>query len=759
MAKTPTRSGNKKAQNTIQLNLEGKTSKDKAPDIALSFWSGNGKAIFSADVADDGTVKIDPGALEKTDFIRVGPKSADADDLMKIGLNATARQFQSVLKTGMLDVGRDIWIGWLPWLRCVTGRVRVCRPGRWWFDDLVTLAAQPATVARATKSPSIRMRAVERPLDNRKLVDDRQSLQSATRLPAAQSIDQLIAWPVRCAPICEGTVEVWRRVCCCDPWIVFDPRIPDLLDDLDRLIPDIPLPPDPGPYGPRPLPIDGNPIFKDGTLDVRAIHAARDLAALRKMPAEQVPTYINARPHLFCPNRSCGSATNIATGSIGPDGQFNICWRQFPVSLRAGCHFEYAYVIRQQFGPFSIVVYNGLAANQWYHQNDNPTLTTYSRFAYGCRNNPDGNFVFLNAIADTGAHHLNTPTATGATSVATPAIHSGLVFTDPATAPSNVINRNWGGTLKLNFTISEGMQALGAKFYRLSVYEADANGNPVGSPEYLTEGLSWNKAVSDGSGGVDIVPVGLGPQSAGAGANEQNALFLIPYDTAPTTDWLDNQFHAKLNTNDPRWNDPLTRHLVTLEIFDEDGRRLRPTGTPATGLGGQETTAAFTYRRRFQETGATDEVQFGALTHMFWWDNRDVFADIINLRKDGMQFDAECLFFGGTGATTFSVGYQAYHPNEMFQLHHNITWRRGLGSTPGSSGVLQPTISTNVTDPNAGSATNTFAQMLLPAAVDPPRNKCAFTAFLNIYNKRTDGDDYGFQYRGDTAAFVIEIDS
>ena len=77
------------------------------------------------------------------------------------------------------------------------------------------------------------------------------------------------------------------------------------------------------------------------------------------------------------------------------------------------------------------------------------------------------------------------------------------------------------------------------------------------------------------------------------------------------------------------------------------------------------------------------------------------------------------------------------------------------------SGVLQPYISNNVGLPPApvgGSASKTFRQMLRPD-LDPTRQKCAFTGFLNIWNKRTDDDDLGFQYRGDTAAFVLEIES
>jgi hypothetical protein len=602
------------------------------------------------------------------------------------------------------------------------------------------------------------------------MAEARPQVAAATNAPArlspAASLDHLVAWPFRCFPVCNGRVEVWRRVCCCKPWVVFDPRIPELIRDLEDLVQRIPHDPSPLPEpGPDPAPraAANAVLFREGALDEKSLRAAEDLMALRALGPEQIPTYVNARPYLLCRSYNCGNPVKVAEGDLGAGGIFNICWFSYAYLIPSGCHEEFAYIVRQPFGQFNLTIYNGVAAGQWYHQSDNPTLTSYSPLAYGCRNNPDGNFIFLDLIGDTGAHELITPAAVGATSVASPAYNSGLVFPapNPAAAEGAALNRNWGGTLKLSFMFSEGMQDVGAKFYRLSIVEADGAGNPTGTRHYYDAGLSWNKAVPDGGGGVDIVPVSLGPTTAGAGADQQNFLYLIPYDTNPTTDWNAGQYHAHIDTRDARWSDPDMRHLIMLEVFDENGRRLRPDGTPATGLGGQEATAAFSYRRRYQETGATANVPFGALTHMFWWDNRDVFADIVDLRRNGLIYNSECLFFGGAETTTFSVGYRAYHPRQQFQLYHRIWWRRGLGSTPGSSGVLQPLLSVNVGQPPAapgGSATNSFADMLRPD-LDPARHRCAFTAFLDVWNKRTDGDDLGFQRDGDTAAFVIEIDA
>jgi hypothetical protein len=157
--------------------------------------------------------------------------------------------------------------------------------------------------------------------------------------------------------------------------------------------------------------------------------------------------------------------------------------------------------------------------------------------------------------------------------------------------------------------------------------------------------------------------------------------------------------------------------------------------------------------------GPTAEVPFAALTHMFWWDNQALEATINYLNMDGDVFNEECLFLQGTASSTFGIGYRAYHPNEMFQLYHSITWQRGLGSAAGSTGALLASSPFNVGQPPAlpgDSPTNTFAQMLR-TDLDPTRKKCAFTVFLGISSKTTDGDYLGNGGITRSAAFAIEI--
>src|SRR6185369_4628058 len=56
--------------------------------------------------------------------------------------------------------------------------------------------------------------------------------------------------PYRCAPLCDGEVDVFKRTCCCRPFIYRDPRIFEIIRDLERIVETIPIPkpgPDPGP--------------------------------------------------------------------------------------------------------------------------------------------------------------------------------------------------------------------------------------------------------------------------------------------------------------------------------------------------------------------------------------------------------------------------------------------------------------------------------------------------------------------------------
>lgn len=716
-----------------RLNLTDLKPDESAPALAVLAVDAEGKVLHKAVVDAKGGFELPDAAMKGAHRVLIGPAEGEpGPDAGKSFARYRTSQFASLVEAGVISIARPQWEIWRFFFTCVTGSVRLCRRAPWWYADLDVLARRPATATSRVLRASTPSAVSEAP---------------ALRATAARSLADLIAWPIRCRTICNGKVEVYRRHCCCRPWILDDPRFDDLIAELEDLqwppLPDPPIPDPPFP-GPDPLPFGpGAPsrFFKDGTLDERAVYAARDLQAIRTLPRTELPAYINARPYLLCV-RSCSAPVKVAEGDINPDGRFNLCFRDWPRPAAPFCHDEFAYVVKQRFGFFWITVYNGVAANVWFHRGDDARLTTSHPLAFSCRENGEpgtGAFVYLDIIGDTSSHELETPPSTGWDRVAPLNTTSGLVFPNAASPLDR--HRNWGGTLKLSYMFSEDLKSIGAKYYRLSITRATAAGAPTGSREYYDQGLSWKKAVSG-----DIVPVTLGPTTVGG----ENALYEIPYDA--DANWEAGQYHAHLDTNDPRWSDPLVRHLVTVEVFDATGRRLRPNGTPATGQTGTEVTAAFTYRRKTTETGPTQEVPFGALTHAFWWDNRKVVAEIVQLVQNGTPSSAECQFLAGDPSSTFGITYRAYHEQGLFQRSHHISWKRGLSGATGD--ILNPGLG-NVGQPPAApgaSPTTSFATML------GTHRRCAFTVFLTTYGKTTDGDDLGYPHAGDSAAFALEVD-
>ena len=293
----------------------------------------------------------------------------------------------------------------------------------------------------------------------------------------------------------------------------------------------------------------------------------------------------------------------------------------------------------------------------------------------------------------------------------------------------------------LRYHFSESMRILGAKYYRVSIIPADSNGNPTGTRSYLSPN-EWRYYTFIGMT-PHVEKVSLGPHNAGS----QNNLYEIPYDADRA--WHSGQYHANLNTN----IFPDGRFLLMVEVFDSAGKLLRPTGTPDPG-GSME--AAFTYRRWYVEVGPTANVPYAALTHMLWWDNRKAKAKIVDLRVNSIPNTAQCQFMVGPSNSNFSIGYRAYHEEQMFLLDHRIWWRRGLG---GPSGILT---SPNPNPDNVGvppnlphqSGSNNFSTMLALLA----NPKCSFSVNLHVNVKTFNGiGTLNGLEAWDQAAFALEM--
>ncbi len=741
--KKPERKGTEQGQ--FKLNLIGFKQGDEQPRVVLQAIGENGKAFFTEPVKDDGSFSMTADVLKRAHRIVLGTVAGDSEVIDHESAVAfrPAQFAQHLADSGVLNISRNWWERWYWYTYCVTGHVRHCRRRPWWYSELYQKVTQSALENVLMSQSEMFSFEVANPRNS----------------SYVNSISELIYWPFRCDTICYGTVEVYRRSCCCEPWVIDDPRLPELIRDLEHIVDRIPqVIPGKIPQPPPPPPeIEKMPFIKGGSLDMISVYAVRDLQVLRSLPQSAVAEYINAREYLLC-RYSCSKPHKVAQGDINPDGTFNICWSEFPRKIRLGCSDQYAYVVKQTIGGTTTTVYDGVASNIWFAPDADADLVSYSPKAFSCSDtgHPDGQaYVYLDLVGGTEAWQLNTPPSAGWDRVTLPASNSGLLF--PMGDSNGVTDRNMGDTVLLTFNFSEGMKqaAVGAQFYRVSVSESDVNGHPTGSRAYFSDGLSWQKAVLTGTG-IDIVPEVLGPFTINGVTN----LYTIPYES--NADWTGaGRYHAAINTK----NFGNQQHLVTLEVFDAAGVRLRPTGTAATGQSGTEVAKPFKYRRWFQAGGSpgddTVEVPFGALTHLFWWDNGAPYAKIDALVRDNVVFNYECLFLEGSPDSTFGIEYHAYVPNQMFQYYHTIGWGRGLYSVYGGTGTLLAASNLNIgyPDPPAPggfSPTNTFATML-DTAGDPTRTKCSFVVNLTTYAKTTNGDDLSYPYATSGGAFALEI--
>lgn len=702
--------------------------REQRPDLAVYTVDRSFRLIGQIEVDEEGQFDLPDDALEEAHFVVIGPATEDFSELdRKNAIIYRPSQFRELLKAGLdIEIPKRDWYPWLHVRRCASGSVSHCFPYRPLLRDLLRRAVLPSTIRREQLRTSLSPTAPIREI-------------AEANLPFHPPFLR------RCETVCDGIVEVYRRTCCCRPWIIDDPRLPDLIEELEDIIdvlPDLPEPPFPQP---DPPPFRELPFIEAGTLDERALNARRDLEAIRNLEPTQQAEYIQARSYLHRWLCSCGPAVKVGQGPIHPDGRFRICWWEGLRLYPDFCHDEYAYVVKQVVNGTTITIYDGPTAGAWFGPEEEPDLVSYHPQAQGCRHNDfpgEGAFALLQDIGLTGSYRLKTPNATDWDRVATPAYNDGLA--DPASsaaaAKGKYRDRNWGGTLRLRYHFSEPMKGVGATYYRISVSPADANGNPTGTRTHLSDAVSWKKYEIVGTD-INVESEVLGPFSQGG----ENNLFKIPYDA--DADWQSGQYHGLLNTT--QFSEG--RYLLTLEVFDNAGTRLRPNGTGAANPSDPGDEADFTFRRWYQETGPTAEVPFAALTHMLWWDNRSAVAQIVDLRKDSVPSSEQCQFLVGPDTSTFSVGYRAYHPNPMFHLNHSMWWRRGLGGPTGYLVSSNPDNAGQPPNPVAVGGPATFASML------GPTTKCSFALRLYVNVKTFNGigtlnglDD------SDTAAFALE---
>lgn len=732
-----------------KLELVGLTAESDRPQIVVQALSRDNAVLHTDEVDGDGAFALPAEVLARAHRVVLGAPGDKGGVRADASISYRAGELLGQIKDGRLVLAEGTWSKLRVRWACVSGSVQVCRRRPWWFADVI----RAATEVRRELVPAVRVLDGIRP-----------------------SLGELLQWPFRCEPVCFGTVEVYRRSCCCYPIVIEDPRIDDWIRDLEIYVERLPKLPRPKPgVPPPPPPPPGDPFktpfFDGGALNELALHATNDLRVLRSLPRDQAAQYIHGRPYLLHRFCRCGQPVQVGSGTIQPDGSFNVCWLEPLRLLLPNCYEQYAYVVKQTLGGTTTTIYDGLAAGAWFPAGDQPVLTSYNRRARSCGETGDGEaYVYLDLIGDTSSHELTTPASTGWDRVATPGTTSGLLF------PGEL--RNLGGAIELTFKFSLGMKALGATHYRLSISEADASGNPTDTRHYHNAPLAWHKDVPNSDESVAEV---LGPVSVGGEAN----LYRIPYfDDAEWTNEV--RFHALIDTLQPHLNvpaagdrtSPAKNRLITLEVFNATGERLRPFGAPASGQPGAEVERAFKFQRRRQAVDGPGperiDVPYAALTHLFCWDNRPPVADITKLVMDGAASDEECQFLNGCGSSELGIEYRAYVPDPRFQKDHYIRWIRGLnggsGSLPTSSaGELVSSVNVGqpppppppplppLPGPAFPSGTRTFQEMLTRAdgTVLP---RCAFAVTLTTRAKTTNGEELSYPSAHEAAAFALAID-
>ena len=733
-------------RNGIAVHFVGLGDTEKAPPTALYQLDASGVPAKKLATVDNGQLMIDPAQLKGAQ-LAIGPDSNSPNTLDPATLlRYRGDQVLEDWQRRGLFIPAERWPVLLQENICVSGRARKCRP--WWYDQVFVAAVQP------------------------KLGVQRFSLPARVGDLSASNI----RLPFRCLPLCEGKVEVFERVCCCDH-IIYDDLLDRLREVLER-IPieiDFPIPPEPDP-GPLAFARGANrrsrrpparlPELAQGTFDLNdaattgrttvSERVFQDYQALRRLPRHEVEAYVLARPYLAAYICQC-TMRKVGEAFIQPGGTFDFCyWRpRRPHHHRLRCYTTFAYRVKQQIGGVWVTVYDGVAGHDYFAQGEEADLRTSHAQARPCDDGPeppdpgDGvPFVMLEHVTGSGTHHYNFPVQTALSQVGALMADSGLY--DFAGVP----DCPWGSGLGLRLWVSPSLEGTVA-YYRFKVVAVNAAGVAVGTPEILDTPVAWSRFVAV-PGDVITTSTGLAANPADVGG--QAGLFTMPY-WSGGMNWLSGQYHQTWNTTDQADGN----YLLILELFGPGGVRIKPNGSPA---GDPGTAQAFQFRR-WEAPGDTDNVPFADCAHVFRVNNTPVVGDIVDLRKNGNPSTDECQFMSGPPGTTFSVGFRAYHvtgvttgggpgDTNSFMRRYTISWQRGLNGPTG-------TIETGTADQGelAVEPSNTLDIAVLLGAfppLHPAHTRCTFSVHLHVDAKHHNGGSFidAYDYR-ETASFALEL--
>jgi hypothetical protein len=763
-----------KSEMEFPVVFAGLENENDAPKAALYLIGADGAPSKKLGSIGGRALRLD-AAPPKGASVAIGPdvkdpKTIDPDRLLRYRFDDVIEGWR---ENGIL-LPKDRWSLLLHEIVCVSGNVRKCRP--WWYDIVNLPLASTAATARL------------------------QSVSRASDLTAA-------LFPRWCVPLCDGIVEVWERKCCCHhPWIDVGSLLDRLRDLLERVPIEIdwPIPePEPDPWGPRfndagraglnpqPLP----PVARlapprsafHQRLNLQAVGAAKafdpgqtyvservfeDYQALLKMPSASAQTYIQARPYLYAYICHC-TMKKVGQVAIQPDGEFDFCYwrpRQWH-HHHHHCTTSHAYKVKQLINGVWVTVYNGVAGQDYYGQGERAEIRTTSLKARPCPGGPkpphegDGTpFVILQNVGGGTTRHFNYPVQTDVSRVAplvpTPPdmpVNAGLYnFNDVPDCP-------WASTLSFRLWSSPLLKDK-VVYYRLKVATVDDKGLVVSEFQTLNGAVPWQRYDGTTATSEDLAA----PPSTVGG---QEGLYKFPYE-GDGKNWFWVDYHQNWNTEifDPDIGGPVNvmngKFMVVLEVFGPGGVRIKPNG--AAGPGNPE---AFQFRR-WSDPDDTVNVPFADCAHIFWVNNRDVVADIVNLRNGTTPNSGECQFMSGDADSEFSVEFSAYHADGVttgggvgddnsFLRSWGISWQRGLN---GPSDSLDGGTTDKGEPTPVASDGRTFGYLLGPhlvgGVVKGPHRKCTFSTTLSVVGKHHNGGTFLYGpkfYKTETASFALEI--
>lgn len=722
---------NKNNPTGFNVTFVGLKDKEQAPRFAAYKLNTAGRPIRKLGSYDGKKLKIDAG---DTSAIALGPDVEDFEALPKESLvNYWVEQSIDHWHERGIVLSRNIWDRFHLHYTCVSGTVNKCRPWFWNLIDNIQL------------KPMFELAQVER------------------FKPITADLQPYKYFPLNCQPLCDGIVEIYERRCC----FTYIP-IPDILDRLRDILEILPLPipdpiPDPFP-GPGPSPFSPE-LLRSKARKIKQRKTAVDLAqvppenlyqdymTLHRMPVDTARKYVLERPYLF-PIFCESPPRKVGQTPIQPGGQFNFCYlHAHRHSPHTHCYTTYAYKVKQLINGTMTVVYDGLAANQYFSADTSANIRSFNPQALACADGPgdpppnDGApFVMLEHVGSYGTFHFNFPEQTGVSEVGSLDLNDGTYTTSYAP------DCPWGGALGLRLWFSPELESI-VKYYRLKVTEVNDSGEPVGTPKVLDDTVSWDKLI-DFDGDIIRAPETLGPMTVG----DKNDLFKVPYWSSPDHRYLSGQFHQVWDTAKSPFSDG--KYMLILEVFDDAGNRIKPNG--ADGPGAEKN---FQFRR-WTSSSETDPVLYADAAHVFWIDNTPVGGDIVDLRQSGIPNPGECQFMTGTASSTLAIGFRAYHINGVehagngddnsFMWRYRITWQRGLNGDTGTLGPA-PSGGTNHTDVGetgeaVSSGSETFENLL------GEHSKCTFSVTLRVFAKHFTGSHRisSYDYH-ENASFALEI--